>query len=133
MKKIFTFFAASLLALGASAQDESGVIEGCGWKATGVAPEAGATLIDDFYVTAKTVYATTVTADEFNTHTGSYIYGPGNNFTHRMNVRVDAWPNPDNLTGTEKERLDSCHTGGKRLYTHNVLFSSPVWRWLCSR
>lgn len=102
MKKIFTLFASSLLDLGVSAQDESGVIEGCGWMATGVAPEAGATLIDDFYVTAKTVYATTVTADEFNTYAGAYIFGPGNHFTHRMNVRVDAWPNPDNLTGTEK-------------------------------
>lgn len=92
MKKIFTLLAVSLLALGASAQN---------WFAPEVAPEPGEILVDDGMVTAKTVFATTVTEDAFTHFTGGWDYGY-HNFTHRMNVRVDAWPTPDCLTGTEK-------------------------------
>ncbi len=84
MKKIFTLIAASMLALGASADS---------WVVPEEAPEAGATIVDNALMTAKTVYSTKVAADAFT-------YG-GVDFAYRMQVRVADWPNADNLTGTD--------------------------------
>ena len=66
------------------------------WKATEETPvAAGSTLIDDELVTAKTVYETTLktAAKEI----------AGEEFTHYIQVRVDAAPTADEPNGTNKE------------------------------
>ncbi|MBR6715906.1 MAG: DUF4957 domain-containing protein, partial [Prevotella sp.] len=66
------------------------------WKATEETPvAAGSTLIDDELVTAKTVYETTLktAAKEI----------AGEEFTHYIQVRVDAAPTAEEPNGTNKE------------------------------
>ena len=66
------------------------------WKATEETPvAAGSTLIDDELVTAKTVYETTLktAAKEI----------AGEEFTHYIQVRVDAAPTADEPNGPNKE------------------------------
>lgn len=84
MKKIFTLFAAAMLAVGANAEV---------WSTPEEAPEAGSTIVDDEMMTAKTVFGTKVAADA--------VTLGGVDFGYRMQVRVADWPNADNLTGTD--------------------------------
>ena len=66
------------------------------WKATEETPvAAGSTLIDDELVTAKTVYETTLKT--------AVKEIAGEEFTHYIQVRVDAAPTADEPNGTNKE------------------------------
>ena len=84
MKKIFTLIAGLMLAFSASAD---------AWVVPAEAPEAGTVIVDNDLIKASTVYATGVSADE--------VTLAGQEFTHRMNVRVAAWPSASDLNGTD--------------------------------
>ncbi len=64
------------------------------WNSPETAPEAGATIIDNDFVTVKTVYETTAKAQEVTI--GDY------SFTNYFQLRVDKDPSAENVTGTEK-------------------------------
>ena len=89
------------LAVTLAASDEPGGEEPGGetvsdiWKVSAETPVTAAqTLIDNNGFKVETVYATTLTAEEIT-------FGE-QAFTHYFNLRVDALPTADNLTGTEK-------------------------------
>lgn len=86
MKKIFTLFAAGMLAFGVSAGE---------WVAPEEGPvAAGTVLVDDAVMKATTVYDANI--GEYAATLNDVAY------THTMNVRVAAWPNADNPYGTEQ-------------------------------
>lgn len=89
MKKILLSCATALMSLGALAQTV--------WQtpAGQSSIEAGTTLIDDDVVTVKTVY-TSKTGDDAQTICGK-------DFVAYFQLRVNADPTADNLTGTETE------------------------------
>ena len=88
MKKKLSLLMAAFLGVAAFAATVT-------WKVTNETPvTAGSTLIDDDDVTVKTVYATTLTEEAITIN--------GQDFTHYINVRVEAFPSADNVTGTEK-------------------------------
>ena len=86
MKTKFTLLAVALLAVCAFANT---------WKASEETPvAAGSTLIDDELVTAKTVYETTLKS--------AVKEIAGEEFTHYIQVRVDAAPTAEEPNGTDK-------------------------------
>jgi len=92
MKKFLLSLIAAATAVTMSAQT---------WTATSVentegAVAAGITLVDNDNITAKTYYATTVSAEN------AWVIGTETVAT-KMNVRVNAWPSADDAYGTEKE------------------------------
>ena len=100
MKKMFTLIAVAMMAMGVQAQST--------WRPTETAPEAGATLVDDDLLTAKTVFATTNAKAEVGPEDakvpvsitiGDKSYGT---FEYDMQVRVDAAPSAATPTGTDK-------------------------------
>ncbi len=87
MKKLFTYFAASVIALGASAGE---------WVAPAEGPvAAGTVLVDDAVLKATTVYDANISAS--NAELDGVAY------THTMNVRIDKAPSADYPYGTEKD------------------------------
>lgn len=93
MKKLLLSLFAAAAALTVSAQT---------WTAAHVentegAVAAGYTLVDNDNITAKTYYATTISAE-----TPAWEIG-GEVVNVKMNVRVNAWPSADDAYGTEKE------------------------------
>ena len=86
MKTKFTLLAVALLAVCAFANT---------WKASEETPvAAGTTLIDDDVLTAKTVFETTLKSSAKTI--------AGEEFTHFIQVRVDAAPTADEPNGTDK-------------------------------
>lgn len=88
MKKTFTLLALAMMAICSYATTSI-------WKAdANTATSANYTYVDDNGATVKTVYGTTLKDDNRNIG--------GESFTHYVQVRVNAYPTSDNLTGTEQ-------------------------------
>ena len=95
MKKIFTLIAMAIMAVGANAQTQ--------WRPTDTAPDAGSTIIDDALLTVKTVFATTNGVIKDESGNVAPVNYAGNAFNNYTQIRVDAAPNADVPTGTNKD------------------------------
>lgn len=92
MKKFFTLIAATLMAVGAMAQD---------WKITSADPiAAGTTLLDNSYATVKTANGTTKPQEALKGEEKNPTVVAGCEFSYYMQVRVTDLPNATNPTGT---------------------------------
>lgn len=90
MKKIFTLFAAGAVAMAANAQDNV-------FKSTGEPVAAGTVLVDNENLTVTTVY------DSKGGKPEAPVTICGEEFTGWFQLRVDADPNADNLTGDQTD------------------------------
>ena len=93
MKKIFTLIAMALMAVGANADS---------WRPAEEAPAAGSAIIKGDLLKVNTVFDTTCGKILDEGGSPAPVTFAGNTFETFMQIRVDAAPNADNPTGTDK-------------------------------